>query len=113
MNEALPTAVALLIALGGAVGGFAALMKVNADNSKTVSEGATNVVKMMREQVAEMGARLDRIEDYADRYELWSDTVVVLLNKVIDSMPLVPRKSFRTEADAIAKARPKRNKVNP
>ena len=104
----LPVIASFLIAIVGSIGGFAALMKVNADNSKTVSEGATNVVKMMREQVADLDARLTSVEEFSLKQEEWSDKVMTLLSRAISSMEEPPRQSFRSEADAIAAARPKR-----
>lgn len=99
---------AIVIAALGALGGFAALMKVNADNSKTVSEGATNVVKMMRAQVADLDDRLTAMEAHAEEHERWGDEVVGLLARVIDAMPEPPREAFRRQATQVGNTRPTR-----
>jgi hypothetical protein len=109
----MPTLVAVAIAILGSLGGFAALMKVNADNSKTISEGAVNVVEAMQKQIESNTARLEALEGYASRFDDWADKVTTLLERAIDNMPEPPRESFRTEADAIAKARPKRRNSDP
>lgn len=108
MTELLPLLTGILIALIGGVGGFVALMKVNADNSKTISEGATNVVEMMQKQLDNNTARLEALEGYASRFDDWADRVTTLLERAVENMPEPPRESFRTEAENIAKARPKR-----
>jgi len=108
MNEALPALLAILIAVIGGAGGIAALMKVNADNSKVVSEGATSVVKMLRDQVADLDARLSMLEQYADAMEGWSERVLDLTVKAIESLPEVDRDPFRFEHDSLALSRPRR-----
>lgn len=110
MIDALPLIVSVIIAVVGGLGGFAALMKVNADNSKTVSEGATNVVKMMRERMDEQELRLEALEGYTQRFDDWGDKVITLLNRAIESMTEPPRESFRSEAAAIAEGRPTRRR---
>ena len=111
MADTLPVVVALIVAVIGGAGGFAALMKVNADNSKLVSEGATNVVKLLRDQVADMDARLSVVERYSQEMEVWSAQVVVLMNKAIANVPDRSREPFRIEADALAQARPRRQRL--
>jgi len=110
LNEAIPTFVALAIALIGGAGGFAALLKVNADNSKVVSEGAANVVKMLREQIADLDARLESVEQYADAMEQWGEKVSSLLSRAIDAMPEPTREPFRHDANVLGETRPRRNK---
>ena len=110
MIDTVPTLVAIVIAALGSVGGFAALMKVNADNSKTVSEGASNVVRMMQERMDEQEARLEALEGYTQRFDDWGDKVISLLNRAIESMTEPPRESFRAEAASAAEARPTRRR---
>jgi hypothetical protein len=105
--------VSVVIAIIGSIGGFAALMKVNADNSKTISEGAVNVVEMLQEQVAANTKRLDALEGYASRFDDWADKVTTLLHRAIEAMPEPPRESFREEATSIHQARPKRRGTDP
>jgi len=111
----LPTIIAVIAALVGGAGGFAALMKVNADNSKTISEGAANVVEMLQKQNARQqvaidanSKRLDALEGYASRFDDWADKISSLLNRAIEQMPEPPRESFRQEATDVHRARPKR-----
>lgn len=103
----------LIVAILGSVGGFATLMKVNADNSKTISEGAVNVVEAMQKQLDSNSARLDALEGYASRFDDWADKISTLLTRAIENMPEPPRESFREEAVNIAKARPKRRATDP
>ena len=110
MTDMMPTLVAIAIAILGSLGGFAALMKVNADNSKTISEGATNVVEMMQKQLDDNTKRLDALEGYAARFDDWADKISTLLTRAIDNMPEPPRESFRREAEAVGRARPKRRR---
>lgn len=112
MSE-MPTLVAVAIAILGSLGGFAALMKVNADNSKTISEGAVNVVEAMQKQIEINTARLDALEGYASRFDDWADKVTVLLERAIENMPEPPRESFREEAKTVASTRPKRRAHDP
>ena len=119
MIEAMPTFVALVIAMIGGAGGFAALMKVNADNSKTITESATNVVEMLQNQtdkqqisIDKNTARLDALEGYASRFDDWADKISSLLNRSIEVMPEPPRESFRQEASDVHKARPRRRQAD-
>lgn len=105
--------VSVMIAAIGSVGGFAALMKVNADNSKTVSEGATNVVKLLRDQVADLDARMYAVELYAQQMEVWSGEVTDLLTKAIDQLPQPKQDPFRNQAEALSRARPRRKATQP
>lgn len=102
---------AISVALIGGVGGFAALMKVNADNSKVVSEGAVNVVKMVRDELAKQDERLGAIEQYTAEMEVWSERVLTLTEKAIDAVPERQREPFRIEHEALAQARPRRRRV--
>lgn len=108
MSDAIPTAVALVVAILGGAGGLAALLKVQADNSKTVSEGATNVVKLLRDQVTDLDQRLSVVEEYSHEMETWSVKVTDLLEKAIAQIPEVKRHPFRSEAEALGAARPRR-----
>lgn len=104
----LPILVSVMIAIIGSLGGFAALMKVSSDNSRTVSEGARTVVDMMSERLDDTERRIDALEGYAARFDAWGDKVIHLLNRAIDSMPEPPRESFRAEASDAASSRPRR-----
>jgi hypothetical protein len=97
-----------MIAILGSLGGFAALMKVSSDNSRTVSEGARNVVEMMSDRLDDNERRLDALEGYAARFDAWGDKVIHLLNRAIEAMPEPPRESFRAEAADVAAGRPRR-----
>lgn len=108
MVETFPTMLAVVIALIGGAGGIAALMKVNADNSKVVSEGATNVVRMLREQVGDLDERMGTLEQYAQEMEVWSERVLHLTEKTIDAVPEVLRDPFRSEHAILASSRPRR-----
>jgi hypothetical protein len=111
MPDTMPTIVALAIALIGGAGGIAALMKVNADNSKVVSEGATNVVKMLRDQINDLDARLGALEAYAQAWEEWGERVEQLLETAIEAMPETSQQApFRQQAEALAATRPRRYK---
>jgi len=101
----------VLVAVFGSVGGFAALMKVNADNSKTVSEGATNVVKLLRDQVNDLASRVEVIEQYAEDMEAWSGKVTDLLAKAIAQIPEEKKPPFRAEREVLERARPRRHAV--
>ena len=111
MPTELPLIISVLIAALGSVGGFAALMKVNADNSKTVSEGATLTVKMLRDQVNDLDARMGIIERYAQEMEVWGERVSTLLEKSIDAVAEARREPFRIEAEALAASRPRRGSM--
>jgi hypothetical protein len=112
MND-VPSFIAVIIAMLGTGGAVAALMRVNTDNSKTISEGAVNVVEAMQSQIKANSERLDALEGYASRFDDWADKVSTLLTRAIDNMTEPPRESFRTEAEAIAKSRPKRRNGDP
>ncbi len=107
-TEAIAIIVSVLVAALGSIGGFAALMKVNADNSKTVSEGAANVVKLLRDQVADLDMRVGVVEQYAENMEIWSGKVTDLLGKAIEQIPVENRPPFRYEREALERARPRR-----
>jgi hypothetical protein len=112
MNEAIPTIIAVIIALIGGAAGVAALMRVNADNSKTISEGAVNVVELMQKQIISNGERLDALEGYASRFDDWSDKVLNLLSRTIDALTEPQRTSFREEECDIAASRPQRRSAD-
>lgn len=106
--EMLATLGAIMVAVIGGAGGFAALMKVNADNSRTVSEGAVNVVKMVRDELASQNTRLQAVEQYMGEMEVWSERVLTLTEKAIDAVPEGRKEPFRIEHEALAQARPRR-----
>ena len=110
VSEYVPTLLAVMLALIGGAGGFAALMKVNSDNSKVVSEGAASVVKMLREHVDDLDARLSALENYADAMEVWSDKISDLLERTIDRIPEARRDPFRRESTGLVSMRPRRNR---
>lgn len=112
MNETIPTVIALAIALIGGAGGIAALMKVNADNSKVVSEGAANVVKMLREQINDLDSRINVLEEYAEAMETWSDRVTKLLGAAVEAIPEVTRQPFRAESESLTSTRPRRRPLH-
>jgi hypothetical protein len=111
MGTELGLIVAVLVAALGSIGGFAALMKVNADNSKTVSEGATNVVTMLRTQVSDLNERMNAQEEYSQAMEVWSGQVMDLLGKAIRTLPENKQDPFRVDAEALGRARPRKRSV--
>jgi hypothetical protein len=111
-SEVVPTIVAIVLALVGGAGGFAALLKVNADNSKTVSDGAASVVKMLRDEIASMDDRLRSVEQYASDMEDWGAKMVELVERAVDMLPEPYRIPFRSEADRLGASRPRRRKTD-
>jgi hypothetical protein len=107
-SDALPLLVSVVIAIVGSVGGFAALMKVNADNSDVVADGASKVVRMMNERMDDTEARLDALEQYAVHFDNWADKLVSLVDRAIAVLPEEVQRSFRSEADEVRRARPSR-----
>jgi hypothetical protein len=106
--NAIPLLASIVIAALGSIGGFAALMKVNADNSDTIADGASKVVTMMNERMDDTEARVDALEEYAYHFDNWADKLVSLVDRAIALLPLDVQKSFRHEADEVRQARPRR-----
>jgi hypothetical protein len=107
MNE-LALVASVLIAIFGSIGGFAALMKVNADNSQTIADGASTVVEMVLKRLDDTEKRLGALEAYSLRFDDWGDQLTNLVNRAISAMEEPPRESFRVEAAKVAAARPRR-----
>lgn len=118
----LPIFVAVLIAILGALGGIAAIMKVQSDNSssvavgaKAVSEGAKTVLDMMNERLDDQEAhseantvRLDALEAYVVHFDEWADRLLDILDRAITMLPDALRSQFETEATSLKATRPKR-----
>lgn len=114
----LPVIVSLVVAILGAIGGLAAVLKVNADNSntlaggaKSVSEGAKTVVDMMVERMDEQDARVESIELYVAHFDVWADRLIDILDRAITLLPDAMRKDFEIESRNLKHTRPNRRIV--
>lgn len=118
----LPVAVAVIIAVLGALGGLAAVLKVQSDNSssvatgaRAVSEGAKTVIDLMNDRLDDTEAhaeantkRIDALEDYIAHFDDWADRLLDMLDRAITVLPDALRVVFETEASALKQSRPKR-----
>jgi len=112
-EQAIALAVSVLVAVLGSVAGFAALLKVNADNSETISDSASTLVSTMAARMKAAEYRLDELEDYAVRFDDWGDRVVALLDRAVREMPAAHRAAFLAEAQVIKSTRPPRPRHHP
>ena len=118
----MPVLVAVLIAVVGGLGGLAAILKVQGENTnslaagaKAVSEGAKNVVELMSErmdesevQISANSARLDTLEDYVANFDSWADRLLSILDRAITMLPDALRGQFESESHELKRTRPKR-----
>jgi hypothetical protein len=110
MSE-IPLVIAVVIAIIGSLGGFAAILKVNSDNSNTVADGATKVVVMMERRLEEAEERLQALEEYHEHFDNWVDRLVDILDRTIKAMPDAIRDQFATEAATHRLDRPPKRKL--
>ena len=119
-----PLLVAVLIAVIGGLGGLAAILKVQGENTnslasgaKAVSEGAKNVVELMGERLDETEAQVainsDRIavlEAHVTSFDSWADRLLSILDRAITMLPEALRSQFESESNELKASRPKRSK---
>ena len=119
-----PVLVAVLIAVIGGLGGLAAILKVQGENTnslaigaKAVSEGAKNVVELMGERLDETEAQIsinsDRIavlEAHVTSFDSWADRLLSILDRAITMLPDALRSQFESESNELKASRPKRSK---
>jgi ABC-type transporter Mla subunit MlaD len=122
MDSAIPVVVAIIAAILGGLGGVAAILKVQSDNSSSVAtgasavaEGAKTVIDLMSDRLDENEAlaqantkRLDALEDYVSHFDAWADRLLAILDRAITALPDALREQFAGEADSLKLARPKR-----
>jgi hypothetical protein len=122
MADAVPVLVAIIAAILGGLGGVAAILKVQSDNSSSVAtgasavaEGAKTVIDLMSERIDETEAhaaantkRLDAMEDYVSKFDAWADRLIVILDRAVAALPDALRTEFEQEAADLRHARPKR-----
>lgn len=116
MNSDLtPIFVSLAIAVIGSLGGFAALLRVQNENTnslasgaKSVSDGAKTVVEMMNERMDEGEERLDHLEEYISKFDMWADRLISMLDTVIGLLPEALRAQYLIESNNIKHTRPRR-----
>ena len=104
-TDVLPTLIALVIAIVGAGGGMAALMRVGSDRDKTQAEAASTVLTMLRQQVLDMDKRLDELECHIDALNEWADRVLTLVENLLSN----GHGDIKAQARDLAKSRPRRN----
>lgn len=104
-TDVLPTLIALVIAVVGAGGGMAALMRVGSDRDKSQAEAASTVVTMLRQQVLDMDKRLDELEAHIDSLNDWADRVMALVESLLGN----GNGDVKLQARDLAKSRPRRN----
>jgi len=124
MSEAIPVVIAIIAAILGGLGGVAAILKVQADNSsavaggaKAVSEGAKNLIDLMNDrmdegeaQIAANTARLDTLEEYVTHFDAWADRLIGILDRAVTMLPDALRAQFEVETKDLKESRPKRTK---
>ncbi len=108
MEGALPVLVAVIVAILGSIGGVAALLKVNADNSNTVSDAAAKVVEMMDKRLDEQDERLKAVETYVEHFDVWADKLLNILDRAISKLPETVKDDFITESNVLKSQRPRR-----
>jgi len=123
-DEAVPTIIAVIVAIIGGLGGIAAILRVQSDNTnslasgaKAVSEGAKNVVELMGERLDETEAqiainsdRLAVLEAYVTSFDSWADRLLSILDRAITMLPDALRSQFESESSELKASRPKRSK---
>ena len=123
-SELLPILVAIIAAILGGLGGFAALMKVQSDNStsvatsaKAVSDGAKTVIELMDARIEETEAhakqnteRIETLEVYVSHFDAWADRLIGILDRAITMLPDALRSQFESESAELKQSRPKRTK---
>jgi hypothetical protein len=123
-DETVPTIIAVIVAIIGGLGGMAAILRVQSDNTnslasgaKAVSEGAKNVVELMGERLDETEAqiainsdRLAVLEAYVTSFDSWADRLLSILDRAITMLPDALRNQFESESNELKASRPKRSK---
>ena len=110
MNEALPIFVSIIIAILGSIGGVAALLKVSAENSNTVADGAKKVVDLMDGRLADSEKRLDSLEAYIEHFDAWADKLLDILDRAITKVPDSLREELVQESNKLKNIRPRRGR---
>lgn len=117
-SSAVAIVVSLIVAALGAIGGVAALLRVNSDNSssvasgaKSISEGAKTVVDVMIERMDAQEGRMDSLEEYVSHFTDWADRLIDMLDRSITALPDALRTQFRAEEEALRLSRPKRSRA--
>jgi predicted trehalose synthase len=124
-------AVAIIVAVLGGLTGLAALIranqerrrtgreadKVQAEASATIVGSAGDVVTMLREQMADLHARLDQaearillLETEVGTWEEWAERVLDLLDRALDMMSLDKADNIRPDVEDVKKSRPLRRR---
>jgi len=124
VNEWTPIIVALLAALGGTAAGFAALRKSGAEAGKASAEAADSivgsageVVKLLRDQMAEMAKREDARDDRllslertVGSWEGWAERVLDVLDRAVALLGEEHRAKLREDVQEVKASRPIRHR---
>jgi len=122
MDDWIPVVTAFIIALVGSGAGWAAWRRAVAENAKDNAEagraivgGAGDLAKLLREQMAEMAARLDAqevrihsLEVTVGSWEGWAERVLTILDKAMAMLAAEQRAKIETEVARVKKTRPPR-----
>lgn len=110
MGDAAPLYISIVIAILGSIGGVAALLKVSAENSNTVAEGAKKVVDMMETRLVDSEKRLDSVEAYVEHFDAWADKLLDILDRAISKVPDTLKEDFTNESNVLRNSRPRRGR---
>ena len=111
-NSSIPIIISVIIAFFGSIGGVAALLKVNADNSQVVAEGASKVVTMMDERLDEQETRIDKLEIYISKFDVWADKLLNILDRAVSDMPEAIKQKYSDESSHLKIERPQRGRLD-
>jgi hypothetical protein len=114
--------IAAITVIGGSLAGIAALLKAGKEASKSSAEAANvlvdasgDVVKMLRENMADMRSRMDREEDRISHlegvvgsWEGWADKVLDILDRAMSMLAEEQKTNLQREVERAKKTRPPR-----
>ena len=105
----IPALVAIVGGLVAALGGITAYRRSGADRDNLIVESAETVVGMLREQVAQIDARLTQVEGTVMSWESWAERILHLLDRAIAMIDADHRATIAAEAEAARQERPDRS----
>lgn len=116
MVDLLPILSGVAIAVIGSGAGWAAWRRASSESekdrasaSRDIVGGAGDLAKLLREQMAEMDDRLERVEYSVGLWENWAERVLDLLDRALGMIASEHAAAFRAEVEEAKRTRPARN----